>query len=115
MRAREQAGKAQPCKLTVDDVAAAATSAHDILVKASEQLEELVEAERSDSATCPVAGDWARFRDTWIEFVAYRRAALVLAARGDAGSPYVEEGRWERARDSCRRLIPACVCVRVCV
>ena len=86
VRAREQAGKAQPCKLTVDDVAAAATSAHDILVKASEQLEELVEAERSDSATCPVAGDWGPFQGYLdAEFAAYRRAPRVVrAARGDA-------------------------------
>ncbi len=99
--AREKAGKARPDKLTIGHVAAAAHKAHDILAKASEQVEELVDEEWSDSATCPVAGDWGPFHGyADAEFAAYRRAPrFVLAARGDDASPFVEEGRWERARD----------------
>ena len=111
VRAREHAGKAQPCKLTVDDVAAAATSAHDILVKASEQLEELVEAERSDSATCPVAGTGARFRDTWTPSLRPTAARRAWSSRRAAP----DRRTWRKGcRRAVRILIPACVkaCVR---
>lgn len=99
--ARKKAGEARPGKLTILHVAAAARKAHDALVEASEEVEELVERDEPYDATCLVAGNWGPFGGyDDPEYAAYRRAPrFVLVADTNEDPWHMAERRWERARE----------------
>jgi hypothetical protein len=106
VHARKEAGKAQPSRLSIISVAAAARTVHETLCRASAQLEELAEQGVPNSATCPVAGDWGPFQGYGDpEFSTYRRAPrFVIVADLDEETRPREWLLWERACDYFTRM-----------